>query len=175
MWQVGEAGMVVNMSNTAGTGPPETEHPAGFEETLKDFWASRPRRPREGRKLAGVAAGVGHRYGVDPVVTRVALVVTAVLGGIGGTVYLLGWLFLPDERDQVSPIESLVGRGHSSTSTLFVLALCAATFVVSGWSFGGSWFEGGGFIGLGLLGVGLYLLHRHRGHHNHFRYHGLAT
>lgn len=162
------AGILVGMSNTTETRPPEGGGPGGFENTLKDFWESRPRRPQDGRKLAGVAAGVGYRYGVDPVVIRVALVVTTILGGVGVAFYLLGWLFLPAEQDEVSPIESLLGRGHSSGSTLFTILLCVAMIPVFRWTFGGVWFDGGGIIGLALLVGALYLLHRNRGHLNRY-------
>ncbi|EHR49071.1 putative stress-responsive transcriptional regulator [Saccharomonospora marina XMU15] len=138
----------------------------GFEETVKDFWASRPRRPHQGRKLAGVAAGIGNRYGIDPVVVRVALVATTVFGGIGLTAYLLGWLFLPAEADEVSAFESLIGKGRSSVSKPFAVLLCLLLFPVSGWAFAGDWFDGGGFIGMALLVTALYLLHRSRGQFN---------
>ncbi|MGH3624821.1 MAG: PspC domain-containing protein [Sciscionella sp.] len=147
------------MSGTQGTTP------RGVEETVKDFWASRPRRPRHGRKIAGVAAGIGDRYGIDPVIIRVALVVTALFGGAGLLCYLLGWLFLAEEGDQVSPFESMIGRGRSSTSTGCTVLLCLALLPAGSWLFGNTWFAGG-FLGVAFLVGGLYLLHRSRGHLN---------
>lgn len=158
--------MLDGMNPQTHTRPPGSTGPDGFEDTVKDFWASRPRRPQQGRKIAGVAAGVGYRYGVDPVVIRVALVVTTVLGGVGIAVYLLGWLFLPDERDEVSAIEALFGKGRSGASTLFTLLLCVALIPVLSWTFAGNWFDGGGFIGLALITAAVYLLHRGRGQYN---------
>jgi phage shock protein PspC (stress-responsive transcriptional regulator) len=144
---------------------------SGFVETIKDFWASRPRRPHADRKIAGVAAAIGHRYGIDPVVVRVALVVATIFGGVGLLLYVLGWLFFPDERDQVSAFESMIGRGRSSSSTHFTVLLCIALIPISSWAFAGGWFstgwfDGGGFIGLALLLAALYLLHRSRGQYN---------
>lgn len=138
----------------------------GVEETVKDFWASRPRRPRQGRKLAGVAAAVGSRYGIDPVVVRVALVAMTVFGGIGLSVYLLGWLLFPGEDDEVSAFESLIGRGRSSVSAPVALVLCVALLPVTGWAFSANWFDGGGLFGLALVVTALYLLHHSRGHLN---------
>lgn len=136
----------------------------GFEETLKDFWISRPRRPAHGRKVAGVAAGIGNRYGIDPVIVRVAFVAASVFGGVGLSLYVLGWLFFPGERDQVSPIEALIGRGRSTMSKAFTIVLIIAFFPLSSWAFGG-WgsFDGSGIVGLALLVTALYLLHRSRG------------
>ncbi len=135
------------------------------EDAVKDFWATRPRRPRRGRKIAGVAAGIGNRYRIDPVLVRVGLVVAAIYGGAGILVYLLGWLFLPEQDDEVSPFESLIGRGRSSTSSGFTVLLCIGLIPVLSWFFSGS------FIGtfpswLSLLVIGglVYLLHQSRGH-----------
>ncbi|WP_410569280.1 PspC domain-containing protein [Amycolatopsis sp. cmx-4-61] len=138
----------------------------GFEETVKDFWVSRPRRPHAGRKVAGVAAAIGQRYGLDPVVVRIALVVTTVFGGFGVPFYLLGWLFLPGESDEVSGFESLIGRGRSSVSPAFAVVLVVLTVVSAGGSVTGSWFDGGGLISCALVAAALYLLHRSRGHEN---------
>ncbi|MEU6640927.1 PspC domain-containing protein [Saccharomonospora sp. NPDC046836] len=138
----------------------------GFEDTVKDFWASRPRRPHQGRKLAGVAAGIGNRYGIDPVVVRVMLVALTIFGGVGIAVYLLGWLFFPAEGDEVSAFENLIGKGRSSVSKGFAAVLCLALIPITGWTFAGDWFDGGGFIGLALIITAIYLLHRGRGHLN---------
>lgn len=132
---------------------------ADVEDTAQDFWASRPRRPRKGRKIAGVAAGIANRYRIDPTLVRVALVVATIYGGAGLVVYLLGWLCLPEEDDAVSPIEGLFNRGRSSTSSAFTIVLCLAFIPVLSWFFSGF----PGFLGL-LVVVGLLmLLHRRRG------------
>ncbi|WP_084145606.1 PspC domain-containing protein [Amycolatopsis jejuensis] len=138
----------------------------GFEETVKDFWASRPRRPHSGRKVAGVAAGLGDRYGIDPVVIRVALFAATVFGGFGLVFYLLAWLFFPGESDEVSGFESMIGRGRSTMTKAFAAMLTIVTIPVIGWTFGGGWFDGGGLIGFALLATCLYLLHRSRGQDN---------
>ncbi|WP_228770368.1 PspC domain-containing protein [Actinokineospora alba] len=131
------------------------------EDTLKDFWATRPRRPRQGRKVAGVAAGIGARYGIDPVIVRVAFVVATFYGGAGVLAYLLGWLFLAEEDDEASPIEALAGHGRSSSSAAFTVALCVAMFPAFWWFFDRDF---SGFIAVALIGGSLFLLHRHRSH-----------
>ena len=151
----------------AMSGAAETPKPhglGGFEETVKDFWASRPRRPASGRKIAGVAAGIGNRYGIDPVIVRVAFVAATVFGGVGISLYVLCWLFFPGQDDQVSPVEALFGRGRSSMSKGLAIVLLIALFPLSSWVFANGWFDGGGVIGLALLVIALYLLHRSRGH-----------
>ncbi|WP_329052334.1 PspC domain-containing protein [Amycolatopsis sp. NBC_01488] len=154
------------MSGASETRAPKPSPLNGFEETVKDFWVSRPRRPHAGRKVAGVAAAIGYRYGIDPVVVRVALVVATIFGGFGVPFYLLGWLFLPGESDEVSGFESLIGRGRSSVSPAFAVVLCVLTVVSVGGSFSGSWFDGGALISFALIAIALYLLHRSRGQEN---------
>ncbi len=138
---------------------PGTGH-AGAEDMLKDFWATRPTRPRRGRKIAGVAAGVAARYRIDPTLVRVGFLVAAIYGGVGLLLYLVGWLTLPEQDDEASPLESLIGKGRSSTSKVFTVVLCVAVLPVASWVFSGFF---PGWMGL-IIAVGLlYLLHRGRG------------
>jgi phage shock protein PspC (stress-responsive transcriptional regulator) len=149
--------MLVTVSGNAGS----EARGAGVEETLKDFWATRPRRSLRDRKIAGVAAGIAQRYHIDPVVVRIGFVVAALCNGAGLLIYLLGWLLLAREDDEVSPAEALVTKGRSSTSTGLTVLLCVLLLPTSGF------FAGGGFpmISGVVLSVGaLYLLHRNRGH-----------
>ncbi|MBB4912086.1 PspC domain-containing protein [Actinophytocola algeriensis] len=145
-----------------------TQRPGGAmraEDAVKDFWATRPRRPRRGRKIAGVSAGIANRYRIDPVLVRVGFVVATIYGGAGILFYLLGWLFLPEEDDEVSPAESLLGKGRSSTSSGFTILLGIVLVPVLGWFFGGS--PIGTFptwMSLVVIGGLLYLLHQSRGH-----------
>lgn len=129
-------------------------------EIARDFWATRPHRRRDDRMVAGVAAALGRRYGVDPVLLRIAFVVLTVSGGVGVLLYLLGWLLLAAQGDETSAGESLLGRGRSSTPTagavVLAVALIPAFFVIG---FG----DPAALVALAAAGGGLYLLHRHRG------------
>jgi signal transduction histidine kinase len=66
-------------------------------------WVGRPRssgslrRAREDRLVAGVAAGLAARTGIDVTVFRIAFVVAALLGGFGVAAYVVAWLLLPAE------------------------------------------------------------------------------
>lgn len=134
-----------------------------FPEQLSDMWRTRPvRLPRQGH-VAGVCAGIGVRYDVDPALIRVAFVVSTFFGGAGLVLYLACWLLLPRYGDQVSPAESLVGRGQSSESStkvvvlLVVLAVAASAFGPLGAGVGGS-----GFVSMVLMLGGLWLLYQRR-------------
>jgi phage shock protein PspC (stress-responsive transcriptional regulator) len=144
----------------SGTQRQQTHPLAGAEDTLKDFWTTRPRRPRQGRKIAGVAAAIGNRYDIDPVIVRVALVVTAFFGGAGVLLYLAGWLLFPEQNDDEAPFMAMIRQGRSSTSTFFTLLLCAVTIGALIFTLSGD--NGSGLLGLVVLIAGMYLLHRHR-------------
>lgn len=47
------------------------------------------------RVVAGVAAAVGRRYGIDPVLVRILFAVTTFAAGLGALAYLVLWVALP--------------------------------------------------------------------------------
>jgi len=123
-------------------------------ETLREMWETRPARPREGRQVAGVAAGIARRYDIDPVLVRVGFVVAA-FSGIGAALYIAGWILLPDEpADPAAPPKD-------RPRTWLVVALAIAAAITMGSVFGGN---GPDVIGpLVVVAALLYLLHRSRG------------
>ena len=61
-------------------------------------------RPRQGRLLAGVVAGLGRRFGIDPWPARLLFVlVLLVLPGCQLLVYPILWLLMPRETSPVAP------------------------------------------------------------------------
>ncbi len=52
-------------------------------------------RSRDDRVVAGVAGGLGKYFGIDPVIIRIAAVVSVFFGGLGILAYLLGAIFVP--------------------------------------------------------------------------------
>ena len=54
-------------------------------------------RPRQGRMIAGVCAGLARRYGMPVFLVRV-LTVAAGLAGFGLIAYLVFWILMPKER-----------------------------------------------------------------------------
>jgi len=67
-------------------------------------------RPREGRLVAGVCAGLADYLGVDVNLVRLGLGVFTVFWGLGALIYAFAWLVLPEEGETSSILESLVGR-----------------------------------------------------------------
>jgi phage shock protein C len=67
-------------------------------------------RPRKGRLVAGVAAGIAEYFGVDATLVRLAFAIAACFGGLGILMYLAGWLLIPEEGETGSILERLVGK-----------------------------------------------------------------
>jgi phage shock protein PspC (stress-responsive transcriptional regulator) len=58
-------------------------------------------RPREGRVLGGVCAGLGRRFGLDPWPARLLFVlVLMVIPGSQLLVYPILWILMPEEQSQ---------------------------------------------------------------------------
>jgi phage shock protein PspC (stress-responsive transcriptional regulator) len=54
-------------------------------------------RPREGRILGGVCAGLARRFGWSPTGVRVLFLVSCILPGPQFVAYLVMWLIIPSE------------------------------------------------------------------------------
>jgi phage shock protein C len=67
-------------------------------------------RPRNGRMLAGVCAGLAAYFGVDANLVRLAFGVFTVFYGLGFLVYLIAWAVLPEEGEGGSILESLLKK-----------------------------------------------------------------
>ena len=87
---------------SSGPGPSGPGPVGGGEERLH--------RSRDGRMLAGVAAGLADYFDIDPTLVRIGFVALALLGGLAVPVYLAGWLLIPEEDTDVSVAEELLAR-----------------------------------------------------------------
>ncbi|WP_084792002.1 PspC domain-containing protein [Actinopolyspora mortivallis] len=117
-------------------------------DSVRTMWHTRPARTDTNRKIAGVAAALGERYGIDPVLFRVVFVVGTFYGGAGLLFYLLLWLALP----KVDPRTGTLRDRSPVLLVLLVLLLVPVAFSV---------FDLPGVLGLLVGLLALYLLHRH--------------
>lgn len=79
------------MSETIDTTPPLDEAPP-----------RRLFRTDDGRWLAGVSAGLGRYFDVNPLVYRIAFAALALAGGTGLLLYAAAWLVIPSETSEDS-------------------------------------------------------------------------
>jgi phage shock protein PspC (stress-responsive transcriptional regulator) len=56
------------------------------------------RRPREGRVIAGVCAGIADRFGISRNVVRAIAIASVILPGSQLIVYAVLWALLPSEQ-----------------------------------------------------------------------------
>src|SRR5689334_23170200 len=100
----------------------------------------------------GVAGGLGRQFGVDPMLFRVAFMVSVVFGGIGIALYLAAGAFLP--RDDGEP--AWISDKSRATTIAVVVALCVggvSALKPPGFLLGPGLIVVAGFT---ALGVGLY-------------------
>lgn len=133
-----------------------------LQSELREMWRTRPVRTPDDSKIVGVCGGFGRRYGVDPVLIRVAFVVAALWGGVGIFLYALCWLLLRDAGDEVSSGEALLGRGEASGSKVTAAVLVVVVLITAptvGGS-GAAFFVGAGVLMVAAMLAGWYGLHR---------------
>jgi phage shock protein PspC (stress-responsive transcriptional regulator) len=65
----------------------------------------RLQRPREGRVLGGVAAGISQHTGASIAAIRLGFLVAALFGGFGILLYAAAWALLPDAEAATTPAE----------------------------------------------------------------------
>ena len=71
-------------------------------------------RPRDGRVLGGVCAGLGRRFGLDPWRARILFVLALMLlPGSQLIIYPSLWILMPGEQDQRA-WPATTGTGHSA-------------------------------------------------------------
>ena len=72
-------------------------------------------RPREGRIIAGVCAGLGRRFDVSPNLFRLLAILFLFLPGSSILAYIILWVLMPDEervrRQQMPPPPSAPHTG----------------------------------------------------------------
>lgn len=67
-------------------------------------------RPRAGRMVAGVCAGLGDYFGIDPNIVRLVFAALSIFGGAGVLVYLVAWLVVPEEGEDRSIADSYLNK-----------------------------------------------------------------
>lgn len=118
--------------------------------------------------IGGVAGGLGDYFNVDPLLFRIGFVGLIIFGGAGLVIYVIAWLLLPAEGQDVSMLEGFLRRVRLTPSRIAWIAVFGLVFVllVNSWNYGGfSVGEGplgipGAIWALGIVVTGILLLRR---------------
>ncbi|MBT2594497.1 PspC domain-containing protein [Arthrobacter sp. ISL-72] len=95
------------------------------------------------RWIGGVASGIAHRLGIDPLIVRGIFIVLAIFAGIGVLLYGIAWAFLPEPDGRIHVQEA--GAGRWSTGMTGALITTVIGFPSLGSGFWG--WERNGFGG----------------------------
>lgn len=120
----------------AAAGPPAADAPteeAPTREARAEATAAQPPPPpppppqrrflrsRDDRVIAGVAGGLGKYFDIDPVIIRIAAVVSIFFGGLGVIAYLLTAIVVPADDGAGNPAPG--SRGAAAVRILAITAL----------------------------------------------------
>src|SRR3954470_14547818 len=89
--------------------------------------APRLERPREGRMVAGVSAGIARHLNVDPTLVRLGFIVAAIAGGVGFAAYLAAFLLIPEEGSDEPLLRPLGSRKPAMIAGVALLVVGAIT------------------------------------------------
>src|SRR5574342_1324479 len=79
-------------------------------------------RLTEDRKLAGICAGLGEYFDLDPVFFRLFFLASLLFGGLGAIGYLLLWIMVPEKTG--APGGRRVARLHLANSDRKIAGVC---------------------------------------------------
>ncbi|MPZ54443.1 MAG: PspC domain-containing protein, partial [Acidimicrobiia bacterium] len=118
-------------------------------------------RPTDDRVIAGVAIGLARVLKIPLNLVRLLFVLLTFAAGTGLALYIVGWLLIPDERDNQSIAEDLIARFRRGDRGWIGIALIVVALLIlfDGWL--GSrliW-----AIGFGVVGYLLYTGHLNLG------------
>lgn len=86
------------------------------------------------RWIGGVASGIAHRLGWDPLAIRIIILALTIIGGSGILLYAVAWLLLPDQRDGSILVQDALFYGKLSGSfwvaLLFLIIGCPGTIAL---------------------------------------------
>lgn len=111
-------------------------------------------RSRDDRVIAGVAGGLGRYFDIDPVIVRIAAVVSIFFGGLGVIAYLITAIFVPADDGSGNPAPG--SRGAAAVRILGITALIAIAIIGFGALVAAALFATG--VGYGLVVVGAIVL-----------------
>ncbi|GLB67516.1 PspC domain-containing protein [Arthrobacter mangrovi] len=113
------------------------------------------------RWIGGVASGVGHRTGLDPVLVRGLFILVALFGGFGVLLYGLAWALLPEADGRIHAEEAGRGRWTAGMTGALIATILGLFDRPFGFFRDGDWGVGAylwAVVWVGALGYFIYWL-----------------
>ncbi|MCD4850705.1 PspC domain-containing protein [Arthrobacter sp. AK01] len=104
------AGASAGTGPAAGSYPPAGDEPAASQQNFFDWIRNQGIRRGPDRWIGGVASGVAHRFGIDPLIVRGIFIVLALFAGVGVLLYGIAWALLPEPDGRIHVQEAAAGR-----------------------------------------------------------------
>src|SRR5215471_12999365 len=98
-------------------------------ETIRE--PRRLTRPRDGRWLGGVSAGLGAYFDLSPAIYRIAFVALALAGGTGILLYVAAWLVIPEEGEEESIAAAELKKHRDRPRRLIGVAILAFAAILA--------------------------------------------
>jgi phage shock protein PspC (stress-responsive transcriptional regulator) len=114
----------------------------------------------DNKMVAGVAAGLGDYFAVDPIFFRIAFVVLTITGGVGVVAYLLLWWLVPPSAQISNPAEDTVRRLKDAPMWVAVILLVIGAALLADQA---GWWRPDLVWGAALIGLGVLLFYESRG------------
>jgi phage shock protein PspC (stress-responsive transcriptional regulator) len=76
------------------------------------------------KKIAGVCAGLGEYFDLDPVLFRLLFVISVFFGGVGLLVYVLMWIMVPEKPAAEGQPPATARRLHLSSTDRKIAGVC---------------------------------------------------
>jgi phage shock protein PspC (stress-responsive transcriptional regulator) len=113
----------------------------------------------DGKMLAGVAAGLGDYFSLDPIFFRIAFVVLTITGGVGMVAYGLLWWLVPPSAEISSPAEDTMRRLKNAPLWVAVILLVVGGALLVDQA---GWWRPDIVWGAALVGLGVLLFYESR-------------
>lgn len=84
----------------------------GAEETSIPSGTKRLYLDKDRAMIAGVCSGLGHYFGIDPIIFRILFIASIFAGGAGLIAYIILWLVIPEAK---TPSQKLSMKGSAVT------------------------------------------------------------
>jgi phage shock protein PspC (stress-responsive transcriptional regulator) len=122
------------------------------------------RRRTSDRVIGGVAGGIGDYFNVDPLLIRIGFVGLIIFGGAGLVLYLVAWLLMPAEGQDLSPVETVIRRMGMTPGRIITIAVVAVALLllINSWNTGFNFSGRDGVLWAWVVIVTGFLLIRRR-------------